>query len=114
EDGAAVVELTIGPQHLNLAHTLHGGAIASLIDIACALAARVPAQPAEASVATAKRGLATLSMTLNFTRAVSEGRVRAVARRVGGGSRVVFAACDVFDAHSRLVATGSGCFAFSS
>ncbi|QJW85186.1 PaaI family thioesterase [Ramlibacter terrae] len=114
QDGAAVLALTIGPEHMNLASTLHGGAIATLVDIACALAARVPPGLPGAEPAAARRGVATLSMTLNFTRPVSAGTVRAFGRRVGGGRSIVFAACDVFDDQDRLVANGSGCYAFRS
>ena len=114
EGEAVLLELTIGPEHMNLANTLHGGVIASLIDIACALAARMaPGQ--DASPATpGTRGVATLSMSLNFVRAVRAGRVKVVGRRVSGGRRVVFAAADVFDEESCLVANGSGCYAFRS
>jgi uncharacterized protein (TIGR00369 family) len=114
EGDAVVLEMRMGPQHLNLASTLHGGAIASLIDIACALAARtppgLPAQPAS-DAPEPYRGVATLSLTLHFTRPVREGCVRAVGRRMAGGRRVVFASADVFDEQGRLVANGSGSFA---
>jgi len=114
EGDAVVLELCMGPQHRNLASTLHGGAIATLIDIACALAARTPPglpalPPTDLSVP--YKGVATLSLTLHFTRPVREGCVRALGRRLAGGRRVVFASADVFDAQGRLVANGSGSYA---
>ncbi|WP_288251511.1 PaaI family thioesterase [uncultured Hydrogenophaga sp.] len=114
EGESVVLELCMGPQHLNLASTLHGGAIATLIDIACALAARTPPGPPNADAMASPgpyRGVATLSLALHFTRPVREGRVRAVGRRMAGGRRVVFASADVFDDKGRLVANGSGSFA---
>jgi uncharacterized protein (TIGR00369 family) len=111
-DGDAVVlELLMGPQHHNLASTLHGGAIAALIDIACALAAQTPPGHPAYPAAPASKMVATLSLTLHFTRAVREGCVRVVGRRMAGGRRIVFASADVFDGQGRLVANGSGSYA---
>lgn len=111
EGDAVVMELTMGLQHHNLASTLHGGAIATLVDIACALAARTPPGQAAQPAPPGSHRVATLSLTLHFTRPVHEGRVRVHGRRIGGGRRVVFASADVFDERERLVASGSGSYA---
>mgnify|MGYP000964106368 CR=1 FL=1 len=111
DNGAVVLELDIAAEHLNVSDALHGGAIATLVDIACALAARTPpgkeAQPVPADALR----VATVSLALHFTRGVREGRVRAFGRRLSAGRRMVFANADVFDAEGRLVANGSGSYA---
>ena len=111
EGETVVLEMQMGPEHHNVSATLHGGAFATLIDIACALAARTPAGKPAQPVAPDAHRVATLSLSLHFIRAVREGRVRVVGRRLSGGRRVVFAAADVFDQDGRLVANGSGSYA---
>ncbi len=39
EDGHSIVRLDVSDQHLNEHGTLHGGALATLVDVACGLAA---------------------------------------------------------------------------
>lgn len=111
EGDAVVLEMRMGPEHHNIASTLHGGAIATLVDIACALAARTPPGLPAHPVPPGSHRVATLSLNLHFTRAVREGCVRVLGKRTAGGRRVVFASADVFDEQGRLVANGSGSYA---
>ncbi|PWV57759.1 uncharacterized protein (TIGR00369 family) [Plasticicumulans acidivorans] len=104
----AVVELDIGPQHLNLAGVLHGGVLTALIDVACGFAGCWSADPQR------PRRCVTLSLTTSFTAQASGGRIRAVGRKRAGGRRIFAASCEVFDAGGQLLAFGEGTLRYRS
>ncbi|NMG28314.1 hotdog fold thioesterase [Aromatoleum evansii] len=94
------VELDIAPQHLNRAGTVHGGVIATLIDVACALAGLHSSDPSTV------RKAVTLSLNTSFTGQVSTGTLRAHGRVRSGGRSIFFASTEVTDGDSRQVAHG--------
>lgn len=101
----ATIALTLQPRHLNNASNMHGGVMATLMDVAMGLCGTWEANPAQRRVAT------TLSMSLNFSAPAAAGsRVRAVARCRSGGHKVFMASCDLLDEDDRLVAFGEGVF----
>ncbi len=102
----AELRLAVRPEHLNRAATVHGGVVATLIDTACGFAATFC--PHEGRV----RRVVTLSLTISFTGQASGGEIRAVARKRGGGSRIVACTAEVLDAAGRLVAVGEGTFRY--
>ncbi len=103
--GHAVIALNLQPRHLNNASNMHGGVMATLMDVAMGLCGTWEPDPAQRRVAT------TLSMSLNFSAPASAGsRVRAVAKCRSGGHKIFMAGCDLLDENDRLIAFGEGVF----
>ncbi|MCQ2030878.1 PaaI family thioesterase [Stutzerimonas zhaodongensis] len=101
----ATLALELLPRHLNNASNMHGGVMATLMDVAMGLCGTWEPDPAERRVAT------TLSMNINFSKAAVAGsRVRAVARCRSSGHKVFMASCDLLDEKDRLIAFGEGVF----
>lgn len=87
EDGRAVAECTVRPEHANTRGIAHGGVLSALMDMACG--ASIAYQPSVEG-----RGVVTVVLNVNYLKPAQVGdRVRAVGRRRGTGKRVV--ACDV-------------------
>lgn len=105
-EGYAVLELDIGPQHLNRAGVLHGGVPASLIDTIsgfCGCYCPIPGRV---------RRCVTLSLTTQYLGQASKGTLRTVARVTGGGRKIFFVAAEVTAEDGTLVATGTGTFRY--
>ncbi len=101
----ATLALDLQPRHLNNASNMHGGVMATLMDVAMGLCGTWEADPAERRVAL------TLSMSINFSAPASAGsRVRAIARCRSAGHKVFMASCDLLDDQDRLIAFGEGVF----
>lgn len=81
---------------------LHGGAIASLIDVAAFYAVRLAA----------KRGGATVSLSVDYLRPISGPRVEAAAHVIRSGRTQAVADVEVFDG-AKLAAVGRARFALS-
>lgn len=99
--GAATVGLPLAEAVANRKGDVHGGAIASLIDMSMSAAIR--------SSITDFKGLATISLNVNFL-AAGTGDLTASAVTTRCGKSTAFASAEVHDAGSRLVATGQGAF----
>lgn len=108
EDDTVVLEMTIGPEHLNVDGVLHGGVLLTLVDIACGLA--VCHVPDRGGV----RNAVTLSLTTSFTGQARSGLVKVVGRKRANGRRIAFAVAEVVDADGRLLAIGEGTFRYQS
>jgi len=78
---------------------LHGGVLASLIDSACACAAIAHTHPEAFAT--------TITLQVAYLKPVSRGRVRAVAKCIRPGGRVLFCEAQVWDADGALVGSGS-------
>jgi uncharacterized protein (TIGR00369 family) len=104
----AVLELTIEHKHCNRAGVIHGGVLSTLIDTACGFSATWCPHAGRV------RRVVTLSLTTTFTGQARHGTIRAVGRKKGGGSRIVFCAAEVLDGDGRLVAMGEGSFRYRS
>jgi uncharacterized protein (TIGR00369 family) len=101
----ATLALGLLPRCLNNASNMHGGVMATLMDVAMGLCGTWEADPAERRVAL------TLSMNINFSAPAAAGsRIRAVARCRSGGQKVFMASCDLLDESDRLIAFGEGVF----
>ncbi|KFI26836.1 PaaI family thioesterase [Paenirhodobacter enshiensis] len=105
-EGHAVLEMDLDERHMNRAGVLHGGALATLIDTACGLAATWAPEGAP------PRLCVTLSLAVSFAGQAAGGRVRATARLRGGGRRIVFCSAEVTDAAGRLIGMGEGSFRY--
>ena len=75
EEGRAVLGLRVEPRHLNLADRVHGGVLATLLDVAGACAGTWCPYPDRI------RKAITLSMTTTFTGQSGLGYIRAIGTR---------------------------------
>ncbi len=91
DDACAVLD--VGPEHLNRHGTVHGGAIATLVDTAM-------------GAAVAQEGVApvTIEMKVTFLEPASPGRLAAAARVRRRGSRITIVEADVTDVDDEAVA----------
>ena len=102
--GRIVLTCSFTGEHLNAAGALHGGLLASLLDMGVAGAAAAAVADGDGTY-----GI-TLTMTINYVRAVGAGPVRCEGTTIGGGNTTKFAEARVFadgDA-DQPVATASG------
>jgi uncharacterized protein (TIGR00369 family) len=76
---------------------VHGGAVASLIDSATAFAI-IP-------LLAAKERVTTVDLTITYLRPVSSGKMKAVAKVIRAGRRLIAVSAEVFDSEGTLTAT---------
>jgi uncharacterized protein (TIGR00369 family) len=100
--GHSRLSLDVRPALTNHFEGVHGGVLATLLDVAMASAARTM-QPDAAPVVT-------VDMSLQFLRTPAPGRIVAEGRVRQGGRSMVFCDAEVRDAQGTLVATGIGTF----
>ena len=104
-DGAEL-RMPFDPELATLGDTVHGGAIASLIDTAGVTAAWGDDSPAEGL------GGATVSMSVDYVAAARATDVVARARVVRRGRSLCFVVVEAVDDDGRVVATGQVCHRF--
>ncbi len=102
----AVVELDVQNHHCNRAGILHGGVLTTLMDTASGYAVCFCAVPGNV------RKSLTLSLTTNFLGMAKQGIVRVVARKQGGGRKVVFTEAIAYDAQGNVIGTSTGTFKY--
>ena len=102
----AVVELDLQNHHCNRAGILHGGVLTTLMDTASGYA--VCFCPVPGNV----RKSLTLSLTTNFLGMARDGVVRVVARKQGGGRKVVFTEATAYNADGEVIGTATGTFKY--
>lgn len=107
-EGRAVLGLHVRQEHLNLGGVIHGGVLATLMDVAGACAGTYCSHPGRI------RKAVTLSMTTTFTGQAGEGLIHAVGTRRAGGSRIYNSTMEVFDQQGQLLAIGEGIFRLRS
>ena len=95
EDGA-VIELEMGPQHLNSDGALHGGVTAALADAALGMAIQEHRPNGRA---------ATVEMKVNYLRPAHAGTLRARSKFVNNGRRIIVGTVDIHDSDNRHIAT---------
>jgi uncharacterized protein (TIGR00369 family) len=78
---------------------LHGGVVASIIDSVCACAAIAHTYPDAYAT--------TINLQVAYTKAVSQGRIRAVGKCIRPGQRVLFCEAQVWNERGELVGSGS-------
>ncbi|WP_246043989.1 PaaI family thioesterase [Ruegeria sediminis] len=103
-DGFARCHLDIGPGHLNSQDVLHGGVIAMLLDVACGNAASAFFDREEHPV------VLTISLNTSYVSAVRQGRVTAIGRPAGGGSKLAYVNGELHHEDGTLIATAAGVF----
>ena len=105
-DNHAVVELELKDFHRNRIGILHGGILTTLMDTACGYA--VCFCPVAGNV----RKTMTLSLTTNFIGMAKDGVVRVVARKQGGGRKIVFTEATAYNADGDVIGTSTGTFKY--
>jgi uncharacterized protein (TIGR00369 family) len=103
---AAAGEIRLGweaqPDHRNLQGLVHGGILATLVDIAMGLAVRTVVGPT-------RRHL-TMDLHVHYLRPAQPGRLEALGSVVRVGTHVAFAEGSVMDAAGRLLIRASGTY----
>ncbi len=97
--GVAEVRMPVRPAALGFTRNLHGGAIATMVDLACALAA------AQTSGHDPKAdSLITIDMHVRYLGRPYTDAVKAEAEVVRTGKQLVVVTCDVSDDEGHLIA----------
>ena len=97
EPGHAVLSMKLRDDLMRNNAIAHGGAIATLIDSAMAIAIMALLDENERTV--------TVDLTIHYLRPLSEGTTRASARVVRAGRRVITVSAELFDHNEKLSAT---------
>ncbi len=97
EPGHAVLSMKLRDDLMRNNGIAHGGAIATLIDSAMAIAIMAQLEENERTV--------TVDLTIHYLRPLSEGTARASARIVRAGRRVITVSAELFDDGGKLAAT---------
>ena len=97
EPGHAVLSMKLRDDLMRNNAIAHGGAIATLIDSAMAIAIMALLEENERTV--------TVDLTIHYLRPISEGTARASARVVRAGRRVITVSAELFDHNEKLSAT---------
>lgn len=108
EEGRAVIELEIQPQHLNLGGVIHGGVLTSLLDVALAEAGTYCPYPGR------MRKAITLSLTTTFTGQCTGGVIQVTGIKRAGGRRIFNSTGEVRDQNGNLLAIAEGTFRLRS
>lgn len=95
--GVATLALDIREELKQNHGVVHGGAVASLIDSATAFAIISILPPDERAT--------TVDLTISYLRPLTSGRIRAKARVVRAGRRLIVVSAEVFDDSGTLTAT---------
>lgn len=99
--GRVVCETEYGAMHLNAIGTVHGGMLASLLDMVVTGAAASAVNDGVNTFGV------TISFTINFVRALGPGLVRCEGVVTGGGARTKFVDARIYDATGELVTTAT-------
>lgn len=102
--GTCTVTLDLEPRHLNRHGILHGGMVATLLDVVCGNTASQFFDRA------AHADLVTVSLNLSYVAAARAGRVTARARVSGGGKSIAHVQGELLAADGTLLATANGIF----
>lgn len=103
-DGSCTVSMDLKPQHLNRHGILHGGMVATLLDVVCGNTA------SQFFDAKNHAPLVTVSLTLSYVAAARGGRVTARAKATGGGASIAHVFGELLDDEGKLLATATGVF----
>lgn len=100
EEGLCEIEMIAEEKHLNRSGTLHGGVVASLLDVVGGYAGTWCNTPGNI------RRAVTLSMSNSYLQPGGPGLIRATGKISGGGYKIFFTEMSVFDADGTKLAFG--------
>lgn len=95
--GTATLALDVRNELTQNNGIVHGGAIASLIDTATAFAI--------ISLLAPRESVTTVDLTISYLRPLTSGRLRAVAKVVRAGRRLIVVSAEVFTPDGKLATT---------
>lgn len=104
QDNAATVTLDLERRHLNRNGVLHGGMVATLLDVACGNAA------AAFFGGEGQVNVLTVSLNLSYVSAIASGRVAATGKATGGGRSLAYVNGELRAGDGTLLATAAGVF----
>lgn len=93
-------------EHRNLQGLVHGGVLATLVDIAMGLAVRTAVGPGRRHV--------TIELTVHYLRPTAPGRIEAVGTTLRVGSQISFAEGSVVDPSGRVLVRASGTYSVTT
>lgn len=102
EDGSVQVALDLLPHHLNPGGIIHGGVIASLLDIAIGLALRTGLSSDFAHVTT--------QLNISYLKPCRQGRVVASGTAIHQGRRTGYGEAELRDQRDRMLSRATGSF----
>lgn len=105
-EGHAEIELVLDARHMNSLGIVHGGLYATLLDAACGHAV------AWCPVADNIRVCVTLSLTTNFLRPITAGRIVTRGVLETSHDRIAVARAEVIDEAGLILAIGQGSFRY--
>ncbi len=108
EPGRSAAEVVLQPHHLNIAGTVHGGFLMTMLDTLMGRAAFT--QLNALASGDAWRWFATSHLTTHFLEAVSGGELSGEGRVVSQAADFVLAEAEIRSEDGTLVATGQGQF----
>ena len=101
----AVMEFTVGSQHLNRHQIIHGGVLTSIIDSVAGFAGLY------GDSGQLLRAV-TVSLTTSFTGKASSGTIRAVGRKKTGGKTTFVSTVEVMDENEKRIALGQATYLY--
>ncbi len=102
----ARLELALEAKHLNRSGVVHGGVLATMLDVALGYAGVFTAEKGRV------RRVVTLSMTTSFLGQAKTGVLNCLAHRRGGGKTIFMATGEIIDEAGQLIALGEGTFRY--
>lgn len=108
EPGRSAADVVVRPHHLNIAGTVHGGFLMTMLDTLMGRAVFTQLNPSATS--DAWRWFATSHLTTHFLEAVSDGKLSGEGRVVAQDAGSLMAEAEIRSANGTLVATGQGQF----
>lgn len=102
-DGVAAVELDLAPRLVNLYGSLHGGLLATVVDVVCGRAVR--------ALLTVPSTFVTRDLTVHYLSGLNAGPIRAVARVRRSTRTTAVIQVDVCDAEGAVGAIATVTFA---
>lgn len=104
QEAEARVSLDLDRQHVNRNGVLHGGMVATLLDVACGNAASAFFDP------DLHAPVVTVSLNLSFVASADAGLIEAVAAVSGGGRSIAYVNGELRGKDGVLLATAAGVF----
>jgi uncharacterized protein (TIGR00369 family) len=105
EPGYAKMRVAYRPDFDNMSKVAHGGVVAALMDTACGVALTTDPDGVR------RRRVLTVSFTLNYLAAFTEGEMICEARVVGGGRKLLTVETRAFGPDGEtVIASGQGVF----
>jgi uncharacterized protein (TIGR00369 family) len=102
----ARLELTLDEKHLNRSGVVHGGVLATMLDVTLGYAGIYTGEPGRI------RRAVTLTMTTSYIGQAKTGILRCIAKRRGGGKTIYMATGEIRDEADNLIALGEGTFRY--